>query len=71
VINGHSFILIRQMASLVRRASVELCTVPLLLVVIIIVFVLDETLFAMRQRKTVVTCAIYSMQLLHAIYCMQ
>ena len=32
VINGHSFILIRQMAALVRRALVKVCTVPVLLV---------------------------------------
>jgi len=32
VINGHSFILIRQMAALVRRALAEVCTVPVLLV---------------------------------------
>ena len=32
VVNGHSFILIRQMAALVRRALAELCTVPVLLV---------------------------------------
>ena len=30
--NGHSFILIRQMAALVRSALAEICTVPLLLV---------------------------------------
>jgi len=30
--NGHSFILIRQMAALVRRALAEVCTVPVLLV---------------------------------------
>ena len=32
VINGHSFILIRQMAVLVRGALAEVCTVPELLV---------------------------------------
>jgi len=32
VINEHSFILIRQMAALVRRALAEVCTVPVLLV---------------------------------------
>jgi len=36
VVNGHSFILIRQMAALVtfvvRRALAEICTVPVLLV---------------------------------------
>jgi len=32
VINGHSFILIRQMAALVRRALEEVCTVLVLLV---------------------------------------
>jgi len=30
VVNGHSFILIRQMAELVRRALTEVCTVPVL-----------------------------------------
>jgi len=38
VINGHSFILIRQMAALVRYVLVEVCTVPVLLVNHIIVF---------------------------------
>jgi len=33
VVNRHSFILIRQMVSLVRRALAEVCTVPVLLVV--------------------------------------
>ena len=28
VVNWHSFILIRQMAALVRRALVEVCTIP-------------------------------------------
>jgi len=32
VVNGHSFILNRQMAALVRRALAEVCTVPVLLV---------------------------------------
>jgi len=32
VVNGHSFILIRQMAALVRRALAEVCIVPVLLV---------------------------------------
>jgi len=32
VVNGHSFILIRQMAVLVRRALAEVCTVLVLLV---------------------------------------
>ena len=32
VVNGHSFILIRQMAALVRRALTEVCTVPVVLV---------------------------------------
>jgi len=31
-VNGHLFILIRQMAALVRRALAEVCTVPVLLV---------------------------------------
>jgi len=34
VVNGYSFILIRQIAALVRRALAEVCTVPVLLVVI-------------------------------------
>jgi len=33
MINGHSFILIRQMAALVRRALAKVCTVPVLQVV--------------------------------------
>jgi len=37
VVNGHSFMLIRQMASLVRRALAEVCTVPVLLVVACVV----------------------------------
>jgi len=32
-VNGHSFITIRQMAALVRRALAEVCTVPVLLVI--------------------------------------
>jgi len=32
MVNGHSFILIRQMATLVTRALAEVCTVPVLLV---------------------------------------
>jgi len=32
VVNGHSFILNRQIAALARRALVEVCTVPVLLV---------------------------------------
>ena len=32
MVNGHSFILIRKMSALVRRALAELCTVPVLLV---------------------------------------
>ena len=32
MVDGHSFKLIRQMAALVRRALVEVCTVPVLLV---------------------------------------
>jgi len=32
VVNGHSFILIRQIAALVRRALAEVCTVLVLLV---------------------------------------
>jgi len=32
VVNGHSFILIRQMAALVGPALAEVCTVPVLLV---------------------------------------
>jgi len=36
VVNGHSFILIRQTAALVRRALAEVCTVPVLLVCMIL-----------------------------------
>jgi len=32
VVNGHSFVLIHQMVALVRRALVEVCTAPVLLV---------------------------------------
>ena len=32
VVNGHSFIMISQMAALVRRVLVEVCSVPVLLV---------------------------------------
>jgi len=35
VVNGHSFILIHQMATLVRRALAEVCDVPVLLVLIV------------------------------------
>ena len=31
MVNGHSFILIRQMAALIRRALAAVCTVPMLL----------------------------------------
>ena len=34
MVNGHSFILIRQMAALVRRALAEVCTVLVILVVL-------------------------------------
>ena len=37
VVNGHSFILIRQMVALVRRILAEVCTVPVLIVVNIII----------------------------------
>jgi len=33
MVNRHSFILIRQMAALARRALADVCTVPVLLVV--------------------------------------
>jgi len=33
VVNGLSFIMIRQMVALVRRALAEVCTVPVLLVI--------------------------------------
>jgi len=33
VANGHSFVLIRQIAAVVRRALAEVCTVPMLLVI--------------------------------------
>jgi len=32
VVNGHSFILVHQMAALIRRALAEVCTVPVLVV---------------------------------------
>ena len=32
MVNGHSFIVIRRMAALVRRDLAEVCTVPVLLV---------------------------------------
>ena len=32
MVNGHSFILIRQMAALVGHALAEICTVPVILV---------------------------------------
>jgi len=35
VVNGLSFILIRRMAALVRRALAEVCTVPVLLVILL------------------------------------
>jgi len=49
VLNGHSFVLIRQMAALVRRALAEVCSVPVLLA---------RHIFAARQRSTVVPIAI-------------
>jgi len=36
VVNGHLFILIRQMAALIRRAVAEVCTVPVLLVLFLL-----------------------------------
>ena len=39
MVNRHSFIPIRQMAVPVRRALVEVCTVPVLLVVIVLCFI--------------------------------
>jgi len=39
VVNGHSFILIRQTAALVRRALAEVCTVPVPVVVLLPRFV--------------------------------
>jgi len=40
VVNGHSFILIRQMAALVRRALAEVCTVPVILVTNVLFFII-------------------------------
>jgi len=43
--DGHSFILVRQMATLVRRALAEVCTVPVLVVgVAVVVVVVRKTL---------------------------
>ena len=39
MVNGHSFILIRQITALVRRALAEVCTVVLLVVVVAVVVV--------------------------------
>ena len=36
MVNGHLFILIRQMVALVRRAVAEVCTVPVLLVLFLL-----------------------------------
>jgi len=41
VVNGHSFILICQMAALVRRAFTEVCTVSVLLVIVVAIVVVD------------------------------
>ena len=38
VVNVHSFILIRQMAALVRRALAEVCVVPVLLVLYVFIW---------------------------------
>jgi len=35
MVNRHSFILIRQMVALVRRALAEVCTVPVLVVIML------------------------------------
>jgi len=40
VVNGHSFIVIDEMAALVRHAIAEVCTVPVLLVLRIVVMLL-------------------------------
>jgi len=39
VVNRHSFILIRQVAALVRRALAEVCTVAVLLVTFVLFYV--------------------------------
>ena len=41
MVNGHSFILIRQVAALVRRALAEVCTVSVLLVNLFVRLVYD------------------------------
>jgi len=49
VVNGHSFILIRQMAALVRRALAKVCTVPVLLVSDVMIFIATVPI---KQRLT-------------------
>ena len=51
MVNEHSFILIRQMAALVRRALVEVCTVPVLLVFFLLVM---ETYVNLHTRRSIV-----------------
>ena len=50
MVNGHSFILIRQMTALVRRALAEVCTVPVLLVY---VYFVDGSKTLLRQNPPV------------------
>ena len=55
MINGHSTLLIRQMAALVRRALADVCTVPVLLVHILLLSLFKipvaDTIHADRRTK--------------------
>ena len=48
LVNRHSFILIRQMAALVRRALTEVCTVPVLLVIVVYLLFLVFFVFVLQ-----------------------
>ena len=43
MVNGQSFILIRQRVALVRSALAEVCTVPVLLVIVVVVYAVKAT----------------------------
>jgi len=60
VVNRHSFVLIRQMTALVRRALAEVCSVPVLLVYLYLL-----TVRPVFEELTVRVC---SMRTLSAVY---
>jgi len=61
MVSGHSFLLIRQMAALVRRAMAEVCPVPVLLVLTDIIRPMSHLQFCRatlsRDKVAVCNCA--------------